>query len=104
MVGRPQPMASTAELPNDSSGPEGRTNISEVWRKSAMFDLFPVNLTRSRTSRSRASVSRVRRSGPSSTLDAIHLAAQQLGGDLHRLITHDARMRTAAETIGCASS
>jgi uncharacterized protein len=34
------------------------------------------------------------------TLDAIHLAtAQQLGGDLHRLITYDARMRTAAETI-----
>jgi predicted nucleic acid-binding protein len=35
------------------------------------------------------------------TLDAIHLTtAQQLGGDLHRLITYDARMRTAAETIG----
>src|SRR6266536_2219138 len=39
------------------------------------------------------------------TLDAIHLAtAQQLGGDLHRLITYDARMRTAAETIGCTIS
>jgi hypothetical protein len=39
------------------------------------------------------------------TLGAIHLAtAQQLGGDLHRLITYDARMRTAADTIGCAIS
>ncbi|HET8894234.1 MAG TPA: type II toxin-antitoxin system VapC family toxin [Gaiellaceae bacterium] len=36
------------------------------------------------------------------TLGAIHLAtAQQLGSDLHRLITYDGRMHTAAETIGC---
>lgn len=36
------------------------------------------------------------------TLDAIHLAtAQQLGDDLHRLITYDTDMRAAAETIGC---
>lgn len=39
------------------------------------------------------------------TLDAIHLAtAQQLGGDLRRLITYDDRVRTAAEMIGCAIS
>jgi uncharacterized protein len=39
------------------------------------------------------------------TLDAIHLAtAQQLGGDLQRLITYGERIRAAAETIGCPIS
>lgn len=36
------------------------------------------------------------------TLDAIHLAtAQQLGGDLSRLITYDQRMHASAAAIGC---
>lgn len=36
------------------------------------------------------------------SLDAIHLAtAQQLGEDLARLVTYDARMRTAAQNAGC---
>ena len=35
------------------------------------------------------------------TLDAIHLAtAQQLGGDLARVVTYDERMGAAAEAIG----
>lgn len=35
------------------------------------------------------------------TLDAIHLStAQQLGGDLARLLTSDERMRAAASAIG----
>jgi uncharacterized protein len=36
------------------------------------------------------------------TLDAIHLAtAQQLGGDLARLVTYDERLRAAAAASGC---
>lgn len=36
------------------------------------------------------------------TLDAIHLAtAQQLGGDLARLITYDQRMHASAAAAGC---
>ncbi|HEU5404713.1 MAG TPA: type II toxin-antitoxin system VapC family toxin [Gaiellaceae bacterium] len=36
------------------------------------------------------------------SLDAIHLAtAQQLGEDLARLVTYDARMRTTAQNAGC---
>jgi uncharacterized protein len=35
------------------------------------------------------------------TLDAIHLAtAQQLGGDLARLVTYDERLRAAATATG----
>ena len=35
------------------------------------------------------------------SLDAIHLAtAQQFGGELHRIVTYDNRMATAAETLG----
>ena len=35
------------------------------------------------------------------TLDAIHLAtAQQLGTDLARIVTYDARMQAAAEAVG----
>jgi uncharacterized protein len=35
------------------------------------------------------------------TLDAIHLAtAQQLGGDLGRIVTYDVRMRSAATALG----
>jgi predicted nucleic acid-binding protein len=35
------------------------------------------------------------------TLDAIHLAtAQQVGEDLAQVITYDARMKTAADTLG----
>jgi len=37
------------------------------------------------------------------TLDAIHLAtAQQLGGDLARLITYDQRMHASAAAAGCS--
>jgi predicted nucleic acid-binding protein len=37
------------------------------------------------------------------TLDAIHLAtAQQLGGDLARLVTYDERLRAAAAAVGTA--
>ncbi len=36
------------------------------------------------------------------SLDAIHLAtAAQLGEDLARLVTYDARMRAAAQEVGC---
>ncbi len=36
------------------------------------------------------------------TLDAIHVAtAQQLGGDLARVVTYDERMRAAAQAAGC---
>ena len=36
------------------------------------------------------------------TLDAIHLAtAQQLGGELARIVTYDERMRRAAAATGC---
>ena len=36
------------------------------------------------------------------TLDAIHLAtAQQLGGDLARVVTYDERLRAAAAATGC---
>ena len=36
------------------------------------------------------------------TLDAIHLAtAQQLGGDLARIVTYDERMGAAAQAAGC---
>jgi len=35
------------------------------------------------------------------TLDAIHLAtAQELGGNLARIVTYDERMATAAENLG----
>ncbi len=37
------------------------------------------------------------------TLDSIHVAtAQQLGGDLARLVTYDERLSAAAATAGCS--
>ncbi len=39
------------------------------------------------------------------TLDAIHLApAQQLGGELARMVTYDERMTAAARALGMAVS
>jgi hypothetical protein len=39
------------------------------------------------------------------TLDAIHLAtAQQLGGDLARVVTYDERLRAAADAAGCPTA
>jgi predicted nucleic acid-binding protein len=36
------------------------------------------------------------------TVDAIHLAtAQQLGGDLARIVTYDERLRAASTATGC---